>query len=100
MTLPRRFPGCTFYFEPADITGQILNAGLPAPINVQVVGVNREANLIAAKKLRREIAKIPGAVDVRGSTGADLPGAVAALPIAWAAAQAALLLLLARRRGL
>jgi multidrug efflux pump subunit AcrB len=39
--LPRRFPGCTFYFEPADITGQILNAGLPAPINVQVVGVNR-----------------------------------------------------------
>ncbi len=37
--LPRRFPGCTFYFEPADITGQILNAGLPAPINVQVVGV-------------------------------------------------------------
>ena len=52
--LPRRFPGCTFYFEPADITGQILNAGLPAPINVQVVGVNREANLEVAKKLRRD----------------------------------------------
>src|SRR5262245_20901229 len=62
--LPKRFPGCTFYFEPADITGQILNAGLPAPINVQVVGVNREANLEVAKKLRREMAKIPGAADV------------------------------------
>ncbi len=62
--LPRRFPGCTFYFEPADITGQILNAGLPAPINVQVVGVDREANLAAAKKLRRAIAAVPGAADV------------------------------------
>ena len=62
--LPKRFPGCTFYFEPADITGQILNAGLPAPINVQVVGFTREANLAVAKKLRREIAKIPGAADV------------------------------------
>ena len=39
--LPRRFPECTFYFEPADITSQILNFGLPAPIDVQVVGVDR-----------------------------------------------------------
>jgi multidrug efflux pump subunit AcrB len=62
--LPRRFPGCSFYFEPADITSQILNAGLPAPINVQVVGVDRKSNLEVAKKLRREIAKVPGAVDV------------------------------------
>lgn len=62
--LPRRFPGCVFYFEPADITAQILNAGLPAPINVQVVGVNREANLEVARRLRREIARVPGAVDV------------------------------------
>jgi CzcA family heavy metal efflux pump len=71
--LPRRFPGCTFYFEPADITGQILNAGLPAPINVQVVGVNREANLEVAKKLRREIAKVPGAVDVHIHQITDAP---------------------------
>jgi multidrug efflux pump subunit AcrB len=62
--LPGRFPGCTFFFEPADITGQILNAGLPAPINVQVVGVQREANLEVAKHLRREMATIPGAADV------------------------------------
>src|SRR5437867_5945754 len=62
--LPKRFPGCTFYFQPADITSQILNAGLPAPIDVQVVGVNREANLEVAKKLRREMAQIPGTADV------------------------------------
>src|SRR5206468_5905663 len=62
--LPRRFPGCTFFFEPADITSQILNFGLPAPIDVQVVGVNRQANLAVAQKLRQEIAKVPGAADV------------------------------------
>jgi CzcA family heavy metal efflux pump len=62
--LPKRFPGCTFFFEPADITGQILNAGLPAPINVQIVGVQREANLQIARELHRDIAKIPGAADV------------------------------------
>src|SRR4029077_21104308 len=52
--LPRRFPNCTFYFQPADITGQILNFGLPAPINVQVVGVNGAGNLAVARKLREE----------------------------------------------
>ncbi len=48
--LPQRFPDCTFYFQPADITSQILDFGLPAPIDVQVVGVRREENLAAAKK--------------------------------------------------
>src|SRR3954454_7962643 len=61
--LPKRFPDCTFFFQPADITSQILNFGLPAPINVQVVGVDRVGNLEAAKKLKREIAKIPGIAD-------------------------------------
>ena len=55
--LPRRFPQCTFFFEPADITSQILNFGLPAPIDIQVVGVNREGNLAVAQKLRQEIAR-------------------------------------------
>src|SRR5207237_2041870 len=62
--LPRQFPQCTFFFEPADITSQILNFGLPAPIDVEVVGVNREANLAVAQKLRREMAKVPGVADV------------------------------------
>src|SRR6185369_3600866 len=62
--LPKRFPQCTFFFEPADITSQILNFGLPAPIDVQVVGINREGNLAVAQKLRREIARVPGVADV------------------------------------
>ena len=71
--LPRRFPDCTFYFEPADITNQILNFGLPAPIDVQVVGVKREANLAVAQQLRREIAKVPGIADVHLQQITDLP---------------------------
>ena len=71
--LPRRFPDCTFFFEPADITSQILNFGLPAPIDVQVVGVNREANLAVAKKLRQAIAKVPGAADVHLHQITDRP---------------------------
>jgi multidrug efflux pump subunit AcrB len=71
--LPRRFPGCTFYFEPADITSQILDFGLPAPIDVQVVGVNRAANLAVAQKLRREIAKVHGIADVHLHQMTDMP---------------------------
>jgi multidrug efflux pump subunit AcrB len=71
--LPRRFPGCTFFFEPADITSQILDFGLPAPIDVQVVGVNREANLAVAQQLRREIAKVPGSADVHLNQITDVP---------------------------
>ncbi len=71
--LPKRFPDCTFYFEPADITSQILNFGLPAPIDVQVVGVKRDANLAMAKKLSREMAKIPGIADVHVQQITDIP---------------------------
>jgi CzcA family heavy metal efflux pump len=71
--LPKRFPGCTFYFQPADITGQVLNFGLPAPISVQVVGVNREGNLELAKKLREQIAKVPGIADVHIHQITDQP---------------------------
>ncbi|HTU23464.1 MAG TPA: efflux RND transporter permease subunit [Gemmataceae bacterium] len=71
--LPRRFPTSTFFFQPADITGQILNFGLPAPINVQVVGVNREGNEAVAKRLRQEMKKIPGIADVHMHQITDQP---------------------------
>jgi multidrug efflux pump subunit AcrB len=71
--LPRKFPGCTFFFEPADITSQILDFGLPAPIDVQVVGVNREANLAVAQKLRQEMAKVPGSADAHLQQITDVP---------------------------
>jgi multidrug efflux pump subunit AcrB len=71
--LPARFPQCTFYFEPADITSQILNFGLPAPIDVQVVGVDRVGNLAVAQKLQKEIAKVPGIADVHLHQMTDRP---------------------------
>src|SRR5207302_7805399 len=62
-----------FFFEPADITSQILNFGLPASIDIQVVGVNREGNLAVAQKLRQEIAKVPGVTDVHLHQMTDRP---------------------------
>jgi multidrug efflux pump subunit AcrB len=59
-----RFPDMSFFFQPANITSQIVNFGLPAPIDLQVVGRNAEANYKVAQKLATRIALIPGAADV------------------------------------
>ena len=53
-----------FFFEPANITSQILNFGLPAPIDLQIVGQNARANFEIAQRLRERVARIPGAADV------------------------------------
>lgn len=71
--LPEKFPSCTFFFMPADVTGQVLNFGRPAPINVQVVGVNRAANLAAARDLERQLKTVPGLVDVHLNQIVDAP---------------------------
>jgi multidrug efflux pump subunit AcrB len=64
--LPDRFPNLVFYFQPPDIVTQVLNFGLPAPIDVQIVGPrpNLPKNWEVANHLKDEIAKIPGAADV------------------------------------
>jgi multidrug efflux pump subunit AcrB len=61
--LQAKYPEYTFFVQPSDIVGQTLNAGLPAPIDVQVVGHDKE-NYQIAEELRRRIAQVPGAVDV------------------------------------
>ena len=61
--LNSKFPTGTFFFAPANITNQILDFGLPAPIDVQVIGKDPK-NYATAIKLEKEIAAIPGAVDV------------------------------------
>jgi multidrug efflux pump subunit AcrB len=71
--LPKRFPNCTFFFQPADITSQILDFGLPAPIDVQVVGVDRARNLALAQKLRQKMTEIPGIADVHIHQITDQP---------------------------
>ncbi len=57
-------PEATFFFQPSDIVSQILNFGLPAPIDVQVIGRNEDANYQLAKQIESRIARIPGAADV------------------------------------
>jgi len=68
-----RFPDTTFFFEAANITNQILNFGLPAPIDVQVLGRNAEANFAIAENLKHEIEHIPGAADVHIHQVVDYP---------------------------
>src|SRR5580693_785167 len=60
--LPRTFPSLLFYFQPADIVTQILNFGLPAPIDIQVAGYDPR-NFDIARQIRQRIAGIPGVVD-------------------------------------
>ncbi len=63
--LPKEYPGVTFFFQPADMVNQVLNLGLPAPIDVQISGQNRAGNFAAAQRVASEIERIPGAADVR-----------------------------------
>jgi multidrug efflux pump subunit AcrB len=63
--LPQQFPGTTFSILPADIVSQILNFGLPAPIDVQVVGNDQKANYAYATDLLKRIRTVPGIADLR-----------------------------------
>ena len=71
--LHERFPEIVFFFEAANITNQILNFGLPAPIDVQVVGRNAAANFQIAHQIETQIARIPGAADVHIHQVVDYP---------------------------
>ena len=64
--LPTEFPELIFFAQPADMVSQILNFGLPAPIDVQISGPNAEAdkNFAIAQELAARLRAIPGAVDV------------------------------------
>ena len=63
--LQDEFPGVTFYFLPADMVTQILNFGLPAPIDIQVVGPNLAGNRLFADRLLQRVKFIPGMTDIR-----------------------------------
>src|ERR1700733_7871592 len=72
-SLPRDFPGVTFYFLPSDIVTQILNFGLPAPIDVQFEGADIAGNRKVADKVLSEFHQIPGLVDLRIQQPDDYP---------------------------
>jgi multidrug efflux pump subunit AcrB len=71
--LPEAFPALRFYFQPADIVSQILNFGLPAPIDIQVSGFNREATYKIAREIEKKVTAVPGAVDVHLHQVVDAP---------------------------
>ncbi len=71
--LPRLFPGTTFAFLPADIITQILNFGLPAPIDVQVVGNDLQADDKYAQELLKKIGDVAGVADLRIQQAFDHP---------------------------
>jgi multidrug efflux pump subunit AcrB len=71
--LPRAFPQATFYFLPADITTQILNFGLPAPIDIQLEGNDLEASKQMADKLLAQLRQVPGLTDLRIQQPFDYP---------------------------
>jgi len=73
LRLNRDFPGVTFYFLPADIVSETINFGLPAPIDVQILGRDLAGNQRIAADLADRIRHVRGAVDVRIQQPSDLP---------------------------
>ena len=61
--LKKKFPNLLFFFQPADMVNQILNLGLPTPVDVKVSGYDKENNLKIANQLVEKISHVPGAVD-------------------------------------
>jgi len=71
--LPRIFPAATFYTLPADITTQILNFGLPAPIDIEIEGNDASASKAQADKLLAQLRDVPGLTDLRIQQPFDYP---------------------------
>jgi len=72
-SLAAAYPGVTFSFLPADIVGQVLNFGLPAPIDVQVIGQRQAADLRYADQLLDRIKRVPGIADPHVQQAYDYP---------------------------
>jgi multidrug efflux pump subunit AcrB len=71
--LPREFPGTTFYFLPADIVTQILNFGLPAPIDIQIDGPDIDKNSRIADQMLTQLSHVRGITDLRIQQRGDYP---------------------------
>jgi CzcA family heavy metal efflux pump len=71
--LSNKFPGTTFYFLPADMVTQILNFGLPAPIDIQIDGADINGNRVVADRILDQVRGIPGIVDARIQQQFDYP---------------------------
>ena len=73
LQLAKQFPGVMFAFLPSDMVTQILNFGLPAPIDIQVMGLDQDANRLWASELLQKIRYVPGTADLRIQQPFDQP---------------------------
>jgi multidrug efflux pump subunit AcrB len=71
--LPNAFPGVVFAFLPADIVNQILNFGLPSPIDIQIIGLKKIENKHYANALLERVKRVPGIADARIKQAFDYP---------------------------
>ncbi len=73
LSLAKEFPGVIFSFLPSDMVSQILNFGLPAPIDIQVIGNDLEGNRVWADQLMQKVRYVPGTADLRVQQPFDNP---------------------------
>src|SRR5215471_13346055 len=73
LQLGKEFPGVMFAFLPSDMVTQILNFGLPAPIDIQVIGNDQQGNRLWASQLLQKIRYVPGTADLRVQQPFDEP---------------------------
>lgn len=71
--LRNKFPSVSLAFLPADIVNQIINFGLPSPINLQVIGLKKEENTLYAYQLVHKLKQVPGLADVRTRQADNYP---------------------------
>ncbi len=72
-TLTNEFPSVSVAFLPADIMNQIINFGLPSPINIQIIGLKQKENMAYAHKLMKKLKRIPGLADLRTRQANNYP---------------------------
>src|ERR1700739_781058 len=73
LSLAKEFPGVMFAFLPSDMVSQILNLGLPAPIDIQVIGNDQEGNRVWADHVLQKVRYVPGTIDLRVQQPFDQP---------------------------
>jgi multidrug efflux pump subunit AcrB len=73
LSLAKQYPGVMFAFLPSDMVTQILNFGLPAPIDIQVAGNDLEGNRVWASQLLQKVRYVPGTADLRIQQPFDEP---------------------------
>jgi multidrug efflux pump subunit AcrB len=73
ISLAKQFPGVTFSFLPSDMVSQILNFGLPAPIDIQILGNDLAGNQVYANSLLNQVRYVPGIADARIQQPFDQP---------------------------